>query len=265
MRATERRRLIERMLTTDGQVRVEDLADSLAVTMSTIRRDLHQLTVEGKITRTYGGAVMSAAAPAEPTLHQRSSLARREKDAIAAWAATQILDGETIMLDAGTTAGRVAHHLRRRRGLTVITNGLTSLIELADAEGIEVIALAGTMRHISQGFVGPLTELTLSRLTADRVFLGADGLVADRGICEASHVQTRCKETMAARARDVYVLAHNEKIGHAPFDAWAPLVAPWTLVTDTGTTEEQLAPFRRTAEVSVVVVAPQGPGKRSPG
>jgi DeoR/GlpR family transcriptional regulator of sugar metabolism len=253
MRGTGRRAEIARILATDGQVKVEALAERLGVTTSTIRRDLNRLTAEGNVARTYGGALVTAP-PAEPSLHQRETLAPREKDVIGRWAAARIEPGETVMLDAGTTVGRVAHHLRGRSDLTVITNGLTSIIELADAEGVEVTVLGGSLRHISHGMIGPLTELSLSRLSADRVFLGADGLVADRGICEASPHQTRAKELMASRGRDVYVLVDSSKIGRAPFAAWAVLERPWTLVTDSGATEDLLAPFRALSHVSVEVL-----------
>jgi DeoR/GlpR family transcriptional regulator of sugar metabolism len=151
--------------------------------------------------------------------------------------------------------GRVAHHLRGRERLTVITNAITSINELADADDVEVIALAGRLRHSSQSFVGPLTDITLARLSADRAFLGADGLLATHGICEASADQTRTKELMMARARHVYVLADSSKLGQEPFHAWAPVCEPWTLVTDDSASEEQLEPFRALPHVDVVVVS----------
>jgi DeoR/GlpR family transcriptional regulator of sugar metabolism len=252
MRVKDRRSHIAQLLGRDGGVNVDELARLLNVTASTIRRDLTRLAVEGGIARTYGGAVSFANRAEEPPLHQRALQARAEKDAIGRWAANQIGEGETVILDAGSTVGRVAHHLRHRTGLTVITNGLTSVIELADSD-IRVVALGGELRHISHGFVGPLTDMTLARLSADRAFLGADGLVADRGICEASTVQTCTKELMAARSRKVYVLADGSKIAQAPFDAWAPLEQPWTLVTDSTATSEQLEPFRRRPHIDVVV------------
>jgi DeoR/GlpR family transcriptional regulator of sugar metabolism len=255
MRSAERYQHIVGLLAAHGDVSVDQLAEELGVTPSTIRRDLTRLTGEGKVTRTYGGAVVAATGSPESPLHQRAREARAEKDAIGAWAAAQVADGETVMLDAGTTVGRAAHHLRGRAGITVITNGLTSLIELADADDIEVIVLGGSLRHISHGLVGPVTDMNLARFSADRVFLGADGLTADGGICEASPVQTRTKEVMAAQAGQIYVLADSTKVGCAPFRAWAPLDRPWTLVTDGLATEEQLAPFRDRAGISVVVVS----------
>ncbi|GAA0536269.1 DeoR family transcriptional regulator [Saccharopolyspora subtropica] len=252
MPAGQRRALIERLVTEQGAVQVEQLAASLSVTPSTIRRDLSLLTEQGKLARTYGGAM--PAATAEPSLGQRTRLATAEKDRIARWAAARIGSAEAVILDAGTTTGRLAHHLRDRAGLTVITNGITALTELADADAVRVIALAGEMRHISQGFVGPLAELTLSRITADKVFLGADGLDPRLGICEASLHQTRLKELMVERAREVYVLADASKLGTAPFNAWAPLPRSWTLVTDSSATDEALAPFRALPGAKVVVV-----------
>jgi DeoR/GlpR family transcriptional regulator of sugar metabolism len=258
MRARERRAEIDRILGAGGEVKVEDLAARLHVTSSTIRRDLDRLRSEGKLTRTYGGAVGGVHSGAGPALHERAIRGRRQKDAIGRWAAAQVGDGERIILDTGTTTGRVAHHLRDRQRLTVVTNGITALIELAQAGRVEVVLLGGTFRRMGQGFVGPLTELTLHRLSADKAFLGADGLVSARGICDASPAHTRCKELMAERSRRVYVLADSSKIGRAPYDSWAPLDHPYTLVTDSGVTEEQLGPFRRIGHVSIVVVPVPG-------
>lgn len=254
MRASERRAEIDRILAAGGEAKVADLAKRLHVTSSTIRRDLERLRSEGKLTRTYGGAVAGVDSSTGLTQYERALRAYRQKDAIGRWAAAQVVEGETVMLDTGTTTGRVAHHLRHRDRLTVVTNGLTALVELAQADRLEVVVLGGTYRRVGQGFLGPLAELALSRLSADKVFLGADGLVCVRGICGASQAQTRCKELMAERARQVYVLADSSKIGWAPFDAWAPLDRPYTLVTDSGVTEEQLAPFRADGQVSIVVV-----------
>jgi DeoR/GlpR family transcriptional regulator of sugar metabolism len=109
---------------------------------------------------------------------------------------------------------------------------MTALQALADVESVHVECLGGTLRPLSQGFVGPLTEAALERMTFDRVFLGTDGINTDGDICEADLRQTRLKELMARRAEKVYVLAHAAKLGNRPFHAWAKLPLPWTLVTD---------------------------------
>jgi DeoR/GlpR family transcriptional regulator of sugar metabolism len=243
------------LLSALGQLGVEQLAERLGVTESTVRRDLQRLAAEGRITRTLGGAAAPPHAFGEMTLAQRSDTARAEKDAIGRWCAQAIGEGETIMLDAGTTTGRVAAALRSRAGITVITNGITAMMELAAADDIEVMVLGGRLRHISQGLVGALTALSLTRLTADRVFLGADAIRADLGICEADLEQTQTKELMAQKGRSVYVLADSSKLGLSPFDAWAQ-IGEYTLVTDSRATDEQLAPFRAAREIDVVIAPP---------
>ncbi|MEV0551827.1 MULTISPECIES: DeoR/GlpR family DNA-binding transcription regulator [unclassified Streptomyces] len=226
-----RRDRIVQLATTTGLTSVEELSQLFGVTASTIRRDLAKLTTDGRLARTYGGAMALSAHP-EASLRQRTGEAYDAKRAIARWAAAQVQPGETLLLDAGSTVGALAHELRTAKDVTIATTGLTALQELADVETVHVECLGGTLRPLSQGFVGPLTEAALERLTFDRVFLGTDGVSPEHGICEADLRQTRLKELMARRADHVYVLAHAAKLGRRPFHAWATLPEGWTLVTD---------------------------------
>ncbi|MBP2329752.1 DeoR/GlpR family transcriptional regulator of sugar metabolism [Kibdelosporangium banguiense] len=253
MRTDERREEIVRLAKTTGLASVEELAETFEVTASTIRRDLARLTDEGRVARTYGGAMALHAHP-EPSLRQRTGEAFAEKRAMARWAAAEILSGETILLDAGTTVGALARELRDGPKLTVATTSLTALEELAGAENVHVECLGGTLRHLSQGFVGPLTEAALERMTFDRVYLGADGVTPDNGLCEADLQQTRLKELMIRRANTVYVLAHAAKLGRSPFHSWVRMPAQWTLVTDTSADPGLLAEF--TARGASVVTVP---------
>lgn len=236
-----RREEILRLATT-GLASVDELSQRFGVTASTIRRDLARLTADGRLARTYGGAIALTAHP-EASLRQRTGEAYAQKRAIARWAAAEVQPGETVLLDAGSTVGALAHELRTARDLTVATTGLTALHELADVESVHVECLGGTLRPPSQAFVGPLTEAALERMTFDRVFLSADGVTADGGINEADLRQTRLKELMARRAARVYVLAHAEKLGRAPFHAWAALPPGWTLVTHQAASEAQVSAF----------------------
>ncbi|GAB2748730.1 DeoR/GlpR family DNA-binding transcription regulator [Salinifilum aidingensis] len=254
--AQERRDAVVRLAHTSGLASVEELSATFGVTASTIRRDLAQLESAGKLARTYGGAI--APAPhQESSLRQRSGEAFAAKHAIAAWAAGQVRTGETVLLDAGTTTGALARALRGRSDLTVVTTGMTVLQELASEEGVHVECLGGTLRHLSQGFVGPLAEAALDRMTFDRAFLGADGVTAEHGICEADLQQTRLKELMAERAEHVYVLVHAAKLGRSPFHAWARLPERWTLVTDEEADPAATAPFRNRGVDVVLAERPE--------
>jgi DeoR/GlpR family transcriptional regulator of sugar metabolism len=245
-----RRAEIVRLARSSGLASVEELSAQFGVTASTIRRDLSLLTSQGLIARTYGGAI-ALQRRAESSLQQRALEGRDAKRAIARWAAQQVQPGETVLLDAGTTVGAMGEFLCDVPDLTVVTAGLTALEALADADDVRVECIGGTLRHLSQGFVGPLAEATLQRLSFDRAFLGADAVNAEFGICEAELEQTRLKEVMMQRAGRIYILAHADKLGRRPFHAWAPIPAEATLVTDRSATAEQARAFE-TAGLSVV-------------
>ncbi|WP_326795374.1 DeoR/GlpR family DNA-binding transcription regulator [Streptomyces sp. NBC_01808] len=254
----ERRERIEHLATTTGLASVDELSKLFRVTPSTIRRDLARLTAEGRLARTYGG-VMPLTAHPEASLRQRIGEAYEAKQAIARAAAALVEPGEHLLLDAGSTVGALAHELRTAQDLTVATTGLTALNELTDAEGVRLRCLGGDLRPLSQGFVGPLAEAALERLTFDRVFLGTDGIAPGIGVCEADLAQTRLKELMARRADHVYVLAHAAKLGRRPFHAWAQLPAGWTLITDAEAEERDdvgSTVDRLRAEGAEVLVAP---------
>lgn len=245
------RRAAIRELLRRRQVGVDELAVRFGVTASTIRRDLAALTAGGDIVRTYGGAL--ATGGEEQPLHERETLASMEKAAIAREAEKHIRPGQLLLFDAGTTVGALAARLVGWNGIAVASTGLTTLNALADAEGVELIALGGVLRHVSHGMVGPLAEAALARLTADAVFLSGDGLTAERGVCEASAEQAVVKGRMIDQAGAVFVLADASKLGRASSHWWTPLPSTWTLITDSSASEEQLAPFRRLPAVTVIV------------
>lgn len=255
--ARARREEILRLATTTGLASVEELSAELGVTPSTIRRDLAKLTAQGKLARTYGGA-MSLGNHAEASLRQRLGEAYGAKHAIARWAVGEIGSDETILLDAGSTTGALAEEIKASTALTdltVVTAGITAIGSLAEAEAIDVIALGGRLRPLSQAFVGPLAEAAVTRMSFDRAFMGADAVHAEFGICEADLQQTRLKELMMGRAGRVYVLAHGEKLGQRPFHAWAVMPAKWTLVTDESASPAEIERFQASG-VEVVVVPP---------
>ncbi|MBV6274255.1 DeoR/GlpR family DNA-binding transcription regulator [Alcaligenaceae bacterium CGII-47] len=169
-----------------GVADVEELSRQLDVSLSTIRRDLNRLALEGRLVRTYGGAAFVNHDRREQTLNERMLMQRQQKQAIAALAAQQVQEGDTLILDAGTTTAALARVLCGRGDLHVITNNIEALTILANDPDIRITMLGGDVRKLSMGSVGPLTELALARLSADKVFLGADGIVASRGLCEAS-------------------------------------------------------------------------------
>ena len=170
MSRTSRRRQYILELIGTGEEDVDVLAGILKVSASTIRRDLAVMSDEGQITRTYGGAVLAHAQP-EQALPAREQENRAAKEAIARAAAERIEDGDRVLLDAGSTVGALGR-LLPARPLHVVTGNLPLVPLLANAPPLELTVLAGTVRPISMGVIGPLAELTLRRLTVDKAFLG---------------------------------------------------------------------------------------------
>ncbi|GAA3938764.1 DeoR/GlpR family DNA-binding transcription regulator [Microbacterium soli] len=253
MRASDvRRNEIVELVRAEGTTRVEDLVRRFGVTESTIRRDLARLTSEDRITRTFGG-VMPATRHIEASLQQRLGEGHEAKAAIGRWAAGRIGAGEVALLDSGSTVSAVAEALIAARDVTVCTASLAVLNILSNSAGVDLINLGGRLRPLSQGFIGPLTEAAVERMSCDRLFLGTDGVSARGAICEADLGQIRLKELMVRRARHVYVLAHGPKIGASPFNAWLPLPKPWTLVTDASAPRDVLDALRADG-VEIVVV-----------
>jgi DeoR family fructose operon transcriptional repressor len=234
-----------------GNGDIHDLAERFGVSESTIRRDLAALQRLGQITRTYGGAVE----PAERPLREKERGHRKQKDAIARAAAALIEDGDMVVLDAGTTTGRLAWHLRDRAGLTVVVVGVNALSVLAEAPGIDLIVLGGRIRHPNEGVVGPFAEEQLRWLRPDMVFIGTDGLTA-RGLCCPSLEQARLKHAMLRCGRRACVLTDSSKLGSEPFAYWAPLDRDHTVIIDDGAGPGELDPLRSVpgCHISVVTV-----------
>lgn len=253
MTKTELRRKAILNIVSREEANVEALSRHFDVSESTIRRDLAQLADRGRILRTYGGAALQLDHRAEATANERISISHAQKNAIGRLAASLVRDGDTIILDNGTTIAAMATYLPGKRDVHVITNNLMLLPTLAVEDGIAVTLLGGTLRKMSMGTVGALAELGLSRMTADKLFLGADGLVAGRGLCEATMDQVALKSRMMEQAAEVIVLADASKLGFAVQQAWAPLERPWTLLTDAGATPAQLAPFKALPYVTILI------------
>ncbi len=251
MNAAERQKIILDLLLKDITT-PEALGAHLDVALSTIRRDITELLKQGLIARAYDDQLIVLTARPEHLLSERSKIAYEQKVAIAQTASRFVQAGDTLMLDAGTTTGLFAREIRNV-DLTVVTNGLATINMLSGAENIELVVLGGTLRHVSHGLTGPMAEQALQRMSADKAFVSADGVVMGNGLCETSISQAWLKELMIQRSREVFVLADSSKLGNACAQAWSPLTRPWTLITDSMASPEQIGPFLNSPSVTVVI------------
>lgn len=230
-RATRARHDALVALLREGVDSVETLAERVGVSPSTVRRDLTILEREGRIARTYGGAMVRESFH-ERSFNESSLIERQAKASIAAAAAELVPPGASVFIDAGTTCLALARVLAARGPLKVATRGLEAALLLTRVPDVDVVLVGGHVQPLSHGVVGPLAAMVLDRLAFDVAFLGADVIDPERGLGEPTVEETFVKERAAGRASDVVLLAAASKLGPAQVDAWIPLDPAWTLVTD---------------------------------
>lgn len=234
MFAEERRRQIAALVASARAVSVTDLAARFGVSESTIRRDLRELEEAGLVERTHGGAVLPDLRRYEPSFHQKEGERRQEKEAIARVAARLVKDGDTIILDSGTTTLALARLLRGRTNLTVVTNSTVIAAELACAPGVEVVVTGGILKGRTLALVGAQVARFLSQVNVDRVFLGINGIHLEAGLTTPTLAEAETKQAMIRAAREVVVLADHTKLGRVTFAHVASLQEVHRLITDAG-------------------------------
>ena len=187
----ERRREILRMLHRDGRVLVQDLARHFQISQITIRKDLEFLDGQGVVQRTHGGALpVQEGALLDPSLRDKEKLHRKEKTQIARAAARLVEEGQSVLLDSGTTTTAIARSLKDMAQLTVITNAINIAAELAGTH-IEVILTGACCVRIRFRWSDRWRSSTLRQLSADILFLGVDGFDVGYGLTTPNLLEAR--------------------------------------------------------------------------
>jgi DeoR/GlpR family transcriptional regulator of sugar metabolism len=234
-----------------GECSVEELAQRFAVSGMTIRRDLQILAEQGKVLRTHGGAAMAKRISFEFDFLKRAKEHEAAKGAIGAAAAALVDDGQSVLLDSGTTTLALSRHLRGKRRLMVITTSLPIASQLQYDAEIAVLLLGGYVRAGSPDLAGALTESNLETLHADVAFIGADGIDAHGAVYNQSPEVARMLTKMTAAASRVYVVADHSKLGKKALWRFGRLQDWSGLVTDADADRTLLKPLEK-AGVAVI-------------
>ena len=242
----ERRRRIMDLLEAQERVTVDELVSHFAVTAVTIRGDLDALAKAGAVVRSHGGALKRVDAPEDVPLTVKETLHHAEKVRIGHAACRMIRDGETIMLDSGTTTAELARQLKflKFSSLNVITNALNIAMELANHPNVRLIMIGGILRQMSYSLSGPHAEQTLRRLHADRLFLGVDGIDPEIGIMTPDVHEAQLNAIMIQVSREVVVVADSTKFQRRSLSVIAKMDAVHRLITDAGVAPETVAALR---------------------
>ena len=242
----ERRHRIVELLHVHGKVTVEALAARFATSTVTIRTDLAALEAGGALERTHGGALRRQDDEDQPLTVKRT-LHHAEKVRIARVAASLIEDGETLILDSGTTTAEIARQIRRLedRSINVITNALNIALLLADLPFVRLIMPGGILRPESNSLSGHMAEAALANLQADRLFLGADGLDPERGVMTPHLPEAQLNAKMMEISRQVIVVADSSKLLRRNISLIARVEQLHMLITDSGANPEVVAELER--------------------
>jgi DeoR/GlpR family transcriptional regulator of sugar metabolism len=221
-----------RRLTARSEVGFTELAEEFGVSEMTIRRDLETLEADGLARRVRGGAISVVSRSYEPPLAVRATTASAAKTAIGAAAAGLVNDGDTVIIDVGTTTLELARALHGRRGLIVVTASLPIAVELGNDPDIRVLVTGGQVRNGELSLTGGMAEDAFGALNCDLAFIGVAGICAAPGLTEYNPDDARVKRAAIAAARRSVVLADSSKLGRVAFATVAPLSAVDAVVTD---------------------------------
>jgi DeoR/GlpR family transcriptional regulator of sugar metabolism len=249
--APERRERLRQIVRSRHAVRVEDLRSELGVSTATIRRDLDELEESGALRRVHGGAVAVDIRPIEARFEAKVARNAAQKQRIAARAAEMVEADSTVFIDAGSTCLELARLLADRTDLTVVTNSLPAIVELA-GRGPRLVVLGGELRPLSQALVGPLTARILEALYVDRAFMGTFSLSLDAGLTTTDPSEAFTKEQVLTRAREVILLVDSSKLGTRSFAHAGRLDQIDVVITDADLGEEADTVFAHAGVRTVV-------------
>jgi len=227
----ERRRIIIEQLQKNKQVDISELKNLFDVSEVTLRKDLRHLENKNLLIRSRGGAMIAVKVGEDLSVKKRMVINLDIKKSIASTAKSLIKEGDTIILDSGTTLMQLASHLENIRNLTVITNALDIAMKLSDFSKLKIIVPGGIFRKRSCSLVGVTAVENFQVFRADKYFVSADGINAD-GLFTSNLEEGQIAKIIMSNAKENIVLVDSGKFGRTGIMNFAPLTKIHTLVTD---------------------------------
>ena len=243
--AEPRRRKILEWLQEEGSARVRDLSAAFEVSEATIRQDLERLEADGYITREHGGAFLKTLPRQVETLSLQHLENMDKKRKIGVRAASLVGDGETIILDAGSTTTEIAHGLLQRRELTVITNALNIALILGAVPGFAVHMPGGQFKAPTLSLSGDKSVEYFRDILSGKLFLATAGVSLEAGLTYPSFADLQLKQAMIKAAQQVYLVADSTKINRTSFTRLGTLDVIHSFITDDGIRDEDAREFER--------------------
>lgn len=250
--AEERRGRILDWMREEGSARVRELAAAFTVSEVTIRQDLEKLEAEGHLQRVHGGAFLRTMTRQVQAMALQHQVNLEAKQRIGRAAAALVIDGETIILDSGSTTSEVAANLIQRRDLTVITNGLNIALMLGAQPSISVHMPGGHFKAPTLSVSGEKSANYFEGLHVRRLFLATAAVSREAGLTFPSLADLPVKRAMIQCAEHVCLVADSSKIGRTSFSSLGPIDLIHCLITDDGIADADARAFRD-AGIEVII------------
>jgi len=248
----EKEQYVINLLIEDPTIGVSELAEYLSVSAVTMRSYLNGLSEKGYLYRVHGGAVPTI----HPAIVERDQVGQEQKRAIARAAAGLVLDGDTIMIEAGTTTAMIVRFLLGTRDVSVVTNNTLALAHARGNPGLRVHVVGGEFRPATESVVGPMALSFLERFHVSVAFVGTDGFSVSKGLTthlvEGAEIVIR----MAQQADRVVAVADSTKLGREGFVRVLPLDRLDTIITDDAIDPAAASEIRELG-VELITVAPE--------
>lgn len=229
----DRQTRIQRLIEEKGVVKVVELSRMFSVTELTIRRDLDVLEKQGILDRTHGGAILRHRMKTEPLYSEKDQVHRLEKEAIGKAVNDLVEQGDTLLVNTGSTTSQVLGQLSGKH-VRVITSNANALMEVTDPN-IELILTGGIYRRQSNSLIGFFAHSLLDQVCGSKAIIGVDGLSIKFGLTTPIHQEAEVTRLMIERTQGpVIVVADHSKMGVVSNFATAPIKKINMLITDSG-------------------------------
>lgn len=246
-----RRSFILEELDKNGQVNVGELSSALGVSEVTIRNDLDRLEESNLLVRAHGGAFKTSNIALTVTEKKKINLDIKRK--IGKRAAELINENDSIILDSGTTTFEISNNLARFQKLSVITNALDIVNNLAQYDNVDLFMPGGYLKEFSMSLVGPMAERNLRQLFCNKCFLGVDGIKPNQGVFTHQMEEAYLNQIMIDISEEVILVSDSSKFEKSGFAFICGMDKISTIITDDGIAPIYLEQLRK-SNIEVILV-----------
>jgi DeoR/GlpR family transcriptional regulator of sugar metabolism len=240
----ERRNRILELLEKENRIKVAELSRAFCISEVTIRLDLTELENRGLLERIHGGAVVTGKAYYNMSMNEREKTNRDEKQRIAQTAASLIRDGDTVIINSGTTSLYTVRQIKNKKNITILTNSAVIAHEAGLGNDANVILLGGSYNSGYSFSYGEDANSQLMKYKADKLILSADGVSCESGITTYHYQEADIDRKMIERVNKTIVVADFSKIGRESFAFVSSIQSIDCLITNTDANENEINGIR---------------------